>query len=157
MIVKSEEEKRIARELRQKVITENAARREKQVNDRFEDTRERFLRNVDYWNGTKDQPPKAQTLRVHRDTLHRRLLWTSNDALNWNRRDDGTYFLNQRDIDSLHKPMALLLQFVKAEHKIAHDRATLALRAQQASARAAKKEEKTSKSDERPHTPELSV
>lgn len=162
MIVKSEEEKLIAREQRRQLMANNAARRELEEKEeearadkRFEETRDRFRKNVAYWNSTKDQPPKLQTLRVHRDALHKRLLWDEGDALNWSRKGDGTYFLHAGEIDALRKPMAMLLQFVKTEHKIAHDRAALALRARHFDARAAKKEEKNSKSAERPHTPEL--
>jgi hypothetical protein len=169
MQIKTEEERRLAREHRKQIMARNAERRAQEEKEedaradkRFEETRDLFRRNVAYWNAKKDQPPKTQTLRVHRDTLHRRLLWTSGDALNWMRRDDGTYFLDERDIDRLQKPMALLLQFVKAEHKIAHDRASLALRQRQTDRRAArdpagKKQEKISETAERPHTPELSA
>lgn len=169
MLVKTEEEKRIARELRQKAMAENAARRrqeakeaEARVDKRFEETRRQFRKNVEAWNVDRDQASKVQTLRVHRDTLHRRVLWTSNDALDWRRRENGTYYLDTGAIDSLHKPLSLLLAFVKAEHKIAHDRAALSLRARQICDRAArtsarKNDEKISESAERPHTPELSA
>jgi hypothetical protein len=169
MHVKTEEEKRIAREQRRQLMANNAARRAQEEKEevtradkRFEETRDRFRKYVAYWNSTKDQPPKLQTLRVHRDALHKRLLWDEGDALNWSRKNDGTYFLHAGEIDALRKPMALLLQFVKAEHKIAHDRASLALRERQTNARAArnsaaKKQEKISESAERPHTPGLSA
>lgn len=169
MLAKTEEEKRIAREKRQQTIAQNAAlreqdekQREARADKRFEETRDHFRRNVAYWNGTKDQPAKSQTLRIHRDALHKRLLWSEGDALHWSRRNDGTYYLNKQEIDSLQKPMFLLLQFVKAEHKLTHDRATLALRKQQIAARTAKMpgaktEEENCESAERPLTPELSV
>jgi hypothetical protein len=168
MHVKTEEEKRIAREQRRQLMANNAARREREEKEkearadkRFEETRDRFRENVAAWNAEKGHPPKLQTLRIHRDVLHRRVLWTANDALDWRRRDNGSYYVDTAAIDGLQKPMAMLLQFVKTEHKIAHDRAALALKARHFDARAArtsspKKEEKISESAERPHTPELS-
>jgi hypothetical protein len=168
MIVKSEEERRIAREMRQKARAASDARRQSEAKDqdaraerRFAETRALFGRNVAYWNAVKDQPPRLQTLRVHRDALHKRILWSAGDALNWKRREDGTYYLDEREIDRLHKPMALLLQFVKAEHKIAQDRAAHALRERQAGARAAKdalamRPDISTEIAGRPHTPELS-
>lgn len=168
MVDIADEERRIRIERRRAVMARNAALRaeaEKKkaasADDRFKRTRAQFHRNVAYWNESTGQPPKAQTLRIHRDMLHKRLLWTVNDALDWGRDDDGSFVLDIKAIDALQKPLALLLQFVKAEHKIALDHAVLRLREKQMLARTAKlptsaKEKNIVESAERPHTPKPS-
>jgi hypothetical protein len=148
----------------------DAAEREQELVDRtakqkrFADTKANFDRIIKSWENRDDVPERVAQMKVYRNILHKRLVWGASDAVTHRSYDNGAYCLGGGEIDNLHKPMSLLLQYLKAEHKCAHDEATLKLREEIA---AAQREAKTgeapaaekiiAKSDERPHAPELSA